>query len=327
MLHSRLLALAFLTFCVAAISSGFGATNSGNLIALLFGNLSTEQSEILTSIRLPRIATALFAGFLIGVSGATTQRVFANPLAEPTLLGTTASAALGSVIAILMGVNSTNPALTMPAAFLFAFATSIVTVKLSGRIKVRSASLIVVGIAMAAFINGLIATISALSGNREVRAVSFWTSGTLSYARMDTVLLLGLITLVIVIALPLLANKLDLFVFDDIQLLLLGHSPQRLRYLSLAAVSFAISGSVVTIGSVAFIGLAAPFIARALFGESMRFSLWSSGLFGSLLLLISDAIARSLVIPNELPITVVTSMIGAPFLIMLLVGRRGIGRA
>lgn len=327
MLRSRFLALSLLTIFVASVSSGIGATNSGNIVTLLFGNLSSDQSEILLSIRLPRIITAFLAGFLIGVAGAILQRSFANPLAEPTLLGTTASAALGSVIAVLAGVNSTNPVLLMPSAFALALFTSILTVRLSTRIRLRSSSLIIVGVALAAFINGLIATLSAVTGNKEIRALSFWTSGTLTYSRLDSVLLLGAITLVIVAALPYLAELLDLFVFDDIQLTLLGHSPQYLRYFSLTFASMAVAASVVTIGSVAFIGLTAPFIARALFGESMKISLWSSGLLGAFLLLVSDALARSIASPSELPISVVTSIIGAPFLIALLIGRKGVRSA
>lgn len=327
MLRSRLILLSFITLLVAGISTGIGATNSGNLLSLVFGNLSTEQSEILTSIRLPRIVTALLAGFLIGIAGASMQRTFANPLAEPTLLGTTASAALGSVITVLLGVSIANPGLILPVALGFALVTSLFTIKLAGRINPQSTNLIMVGVAFAAFINGVIATITAISGNKEVRAISFWTSGTLSYSRSDTVILLVLITVVVAIAIPYLSKSLDLFVFDDIQLMLLGHSPQKLRYVSMVIASLAVASSVVTIGSVAFIGLAAPFIARTIFGESMKITLWSSGLLGALLLVVSDALARFLAAPNELPITVVTSMIGAPFLIALIMRQRGASRA
>lgn len=327
MLRSRLIFLSFLTLFVAGISTGIGATNSGNLFSLVFGNLSAEQSEILTSIRIPRIITALLAGFLIGIAGATMQRAFANPLAEPTLLGTTAAAALGSVTSVLLGASTANPGFILPVAFGFALIISFFTIKFSGRINMQSTNLIIVGVAFAAFINGAIATVTAISGNKEVRAISFWTSGTLSYSRRDTVILLAFIAAFIVIVIPYLSKKLDLFVFDDIQLTLLGHSPRRLRYFSLAIVSLAVAASVVTIGSVAFIGLAAPFIARAIFGESMKISLWSSGFFGALFLVVSDALARSLAAPNELPITVVTSLIGAPFLIALIMKRKGVSRA
>jgi iron complex transport system permease protein len=323
MLRKRIFALSFLTIAAAAISTGIGATSSGNIFTLLFSNLSPEQGEILTSIRLPRIATALLAGFLIGVAGAILQRAFANPLAEPTLLGTTAAASLGSVVAILFGASSTNLGVTLPSAFVLALVVSLSTIRLAGRINLRSTNLIIVGVALAAFINGVIATIAAISGNKEIRAISFWTSGTLSYSRIDTVVLLGSVTAFIVVSVPYLSKRLDLFVFDDIQLNLLGHSPRKLRYTSLAIASLAVAASVVTIGSVAFIGLAAPFMARALFGESMRVSIWSSGLFGSLLLVISDALARSVAAPSELPITIVTSIIGSPFLIALIVGRKG----
>lgn len=319
----RYLWLAISLVLMAFLASGVGATNSGNLWSYLFGSLNPEQIEVLTSIRFPRIAVAILAGFLIGIAGATMQRAFANPLAEPTLLGTTAAAALGTVLAIIFGATSANLFSTLPAAFLLALLASVSTINLAGKAKLASSNLIIVGIALAALLNALIAVVAAVTGNQEIRAISFWSSGTLAFSRGDTVIVLVTVLVVVGLVIPYLTKNLDLFVFNPIQLTLLGHSPQRLKLIALAITSLAVSATVVSIGAVAFLGLAAPFIARFLFGQSMHTALVASGLFGSLILLASDTLARSIAAPNELPISVVTSLIGAPFLLLLVIGKRG----
>lgn len=319
----RYLWLVISLLLIAFLASGVGATNSGNIWSYLFGSLNPEQIEVLTSVRFPRIAVAILAGFLIGIAGATMQRAFANPLAEPSLLGTTAAAAFGSVLAIIFGANTANPFSTLPTAFLLALLVSMLTINLAGKAKLTTSKLIIVGIALAALLNALIAVVAAVSGNQEIRAISFWSSGTLAFARGDTVIVLIFALALVVVMIPYLTKHLDLFVFNPIQLTLLGHSPQRLKLISLTITSLAVSATVVSIGAVAFLGLAAPFIARFIFGESMRSALVASGLFGALILLASDTLARGIAAPNELPISVVTSMIGAPFLLLLVVGKRG----
>ena len=323
MLLRRYLPLALALVLLSFIASGIGATNSGNLWSYWFGSLRPEQVEVLTTIRLPRIATALLAGFLIGIAGATMQRAFANQLAEPTLLGTTAAAALGTVAAIILGVASTTTFFTLPIAFGVALLVSVLTINLGGKSRLKGSNLIIIGIAIAALLNALIAAVAAISGNQEIRAISFWSSGTLSFARSDTVVVLLVVALFITSAIPYLSKHLDLFVFNQLQLTLLGYSIKRLQLISLVITSLAVAATVVSIGAVAFLGLAAPFVARFLFGESMKESLLGSGLFGALLLLISDTLARSIAAPTELPISVVTSLIGAPFLLFLVVRNRG----
>lgn len=323
----KLLPLIALLISFTFLSSSVGATDSGSLWSYLFGNLDPQQREVLGAIRLPRIATAVLAGFLIGIAGATMQRAFANQLAEPTLLGTTAAAALGTVVAVLFGAASTNVWLTLPIAFFAALFVSSLTIGFDGARQLRGSNLIIVGIALAALLNAAIAIIAALSGNQEIRAVSFWSSGTLSFARTDTVWVLLVVAGLVAMMIPYLSNKLDLFVFDEFTLTLLGHSPRKLKFISLAITSAAVAVTVISIGAVAFLGLAAPYIARFLFGKSMRVTLFASGLVGALILLLSDTLARTVAAPNELPISVVTSLIGAPFLLMLVLRNREVQSA
>ncbi len=323
----KIVSLTALLITLAFLASGVGATDSGSLWSYLFGDLEPQQREVLSAIRLPRIATAVLAGFLIGIAGAAMQRAFANQLAEPTLLGTTAAAAFGTVVAVLLGVASTNVWLTLPIAFFAALLVSSLTIGFDSTRQLRGSNLIIVGIALAALLNAAIAVIAALSGNQEIRAVSFWSSGTLSFARADTVLVLLIIALVIMVLIPYLSKKLDLFVFDEVTLTLLGHSPKKLKLMALTVTSAAVAATVISIGAVAFLGLAAPFIARFIFGQSMRTTLFASGLIGATILLLSDTLARTIAAPNELPISVVTSLIGAPFLLILVLRNKEVRNA
>jgi iron complex transport system permease protein len=200
---------------------------------------------------------------------------------------------------------------------------SLLTIKFESKNVLQGSNLIIVGIAFAALLNGAIALVATVSRNQEIRALSFWSSGTLSFARGETVLVLAIIAGVVALTIPWLIKRLDLFVFNPIQLTLLGYSPTRLRLFALTVISLAVAATVVTVGAVAFLGLAAPFIARFIFGQSMKSALLGAGLIGSVILLFADTLARSIAAPNELPISVVTSLIGAPFLLLLVIGKRG----
>ena len=319
----RFTGLSIAIIAMAFLASGVGATNSGSLWSYLFGGISTDQREILTNIRLPRIATALLAGFLIGIAGAVMQRTFANSLAEPTLLGTTAAAAFGSVIAVLLVGTSSASSIAILSAFLAALTISFLTIQLDKKARVRGSNLIIVGIAFAALLNGAIALVAVIAQNEEIRAMSFWSSGTLAFANKETVLSLLVFTVLVIIAIPKLRNILDIFILDDIQLTLTGRSPIKLKSAALVMVSLAVAATTTSVGAVAFLGLAAPYVSRFLFGSSMKLALLGSGLTGALLLLISDTVARSIAAPYELPISVVTSLIGAPFLLFLVMRKRG----
>ena len=323
MSRGRYIGIGFVIIVAIFLASGIGATDAGSLWSYLSGGISTDQREILTSIRLPRIGTALLAGFLIGIAGAVMQRTFASPLAEPTLLGTTAAAALGSVIALLLGARSSSPSTTALGAFLSALVISLLTIRLDMKTRVRGSQLIIVGIAGAALLNGIIALISALAGDEEIRATSFWSSGTLAYADQESALVLLVVTALTLFVIPKLRNTLDLFVLDDIQLTLAGRSSIKLKIGALVLVSLSVAATTSTIGAVAFLGLAAPYVSRYLFGNSMKLALIGSGVTGAFLLLVSDTVARSIAAPNELPISVVTSIIGAPFLFLLVIGKKG----
>lgn len=310
--------LVVLAVLLTVLASGIGAAKIGNLFTYLFGDPPQSSAQIMESIRIPRIVTAIVVGFLMGIAGLIMQRVFANPLAEPTILGTAAASSFGSITAIALGVSLTNLPVIFLAAFLAAVVVSALTVRITAKTQGRGLYLIVAGFALAALLNGLIATLAALNENREIRSVSFWTSGTLAYSKYTNVLLLSVALVGVTTFIIVMRNRLDLLLLSDIQLKLAGYSASRIRIGSLAIVSLAVASVTVSVGVVAFVGLAAPFIARALYGESIKENWFGSGIIGSIILLLSDTVARSVAAPTEIPISVITSLVGAPLLLLLL---------
>lgn len=312
---------------VLVISLGFGslfigATDTGTPFSLLRGTLDPSAAVILWEIRAPRVAAALFAGALVALAGAIAQGVFANPIAEPTLIGITASAAFGAVMVIAISTGGIGNPLVLAAAFGTALTSSVVMLRIARANSIGVPALVVVGVAVAAIANGLVATISAFVEDAEVRSVGFWTSGTLAFSNWLDVAMLGAALLFLVLAIPRLGRFLDILSFGDVQVRLLGSEPQRIRLGLLALVSAAVAVSTVTMGSLAFLGLAAPHIARMLLGHSYRDVLPTSALLGAALLLTADAVARTVIAPAELPISVVTALVGAPLLIALMIRKK-----
>ena len=314
--------LVTLIVVLAAVAIFVGATDVGTPMDLLTGTLTPSASTILWEIRVPRVVAAILAGALIALAGTLSQGVFANPIAEPTLIGTTASAALGAVLVLAITAGAVGQAGALVAAFVAALGAALLTLRIAANRALGIAALVVVGVAVAAMANGLIAVIAAIADDARIRSVGFWTSGTLAFADWNVVLQLGTVLVVVLVAMPMAAHRLDLLSFGDIQVRLLGHDPQRIRLLHLTIVGAVVAVATVTIGSLAFLGLAAPHIARVLVGHSHREVIPTAALIGATLLIAADTIARTLIAPAELPISVVTALIGAPVLVALMIRRK-----
>ena len=316
------LLVAALMLVLAVIAIFVGATDVGTPADVLSGTLTPSASTILWEIRIPRVVAAILAGALIALAGTLSQGVFANPIAEPTLIGTTASAALGAVVVLAVTAGAVGQVGAVVAAIAAALGAALLTLRIAGNRALGIAALVVVGVAVAAIANGMIAVIAALADDARIRSVGFWTSGTLAFTDWNVVLQLGTVLVVVLVAMPMATHRLDLLSLGDIQVRLLGHDPQRIRLLHLAIVSAIVAVATVTIGSLAFLGLAAPHIARVLVGHSHREVIPTAALIGAALLIAADTAARTLIAPAELPISVVTALIGAPVLIALMIRRK-----
>jgi len=313
----------FLTVALIVIATigalAVGATHIDNFWSELF---HPGRNEILWNIRAPRVAAALLVGAALGVAGLMAQGACNNALAEPSIVGTSAGASLATVIAILFGVVQVGSLGAIACGVMGALLATTLTFKLASlRSGLSSFALIIVGIAVTATLSAVVGISTTMVTRADARSISFWNFGSLSLVTSNN--LLGiLITAVIGIAVAYaIAPALDRLSLGDATAFHLGIDVARTRRLALVALSIAAGGAVSTVGTIAFLGLAAPHIARFIYGPAHRFLVIQSALIGGLILVLADTAARTVAQPNELPIGLVTSLIGAPILIALVAMR------
>ena len=326
-MHKRSLFLALnLTILLGAIaiSISVGASQIHGLVsALLHPSANTTASEIIWQIRIPRIATALIIGAALGVAGAIAQGATSNPLAEPTILGSSAGAALAVVIGVLANLISIGSVGAMAIATLGALAATLLTFRFAilNR-QVSSLNLIIIGLSISATISAIVGLLTTAVTRSDARSISFWNFGSLALTNSSDILPL-LIFAVIGISIALVvAPKLDVLSLGDLTANHLGVDPRRVRLISLLALSILIGAAVSTVGTIAFLGLAAPHIVRLIGGPKHRPLIIQSALLGATILLIADTLARTIAAPNELNVGLFTAQIGAPVLAILVRNRK-----
>jgi iron complex transport system permease protein len=277
-------------------------------------SLDGAGHQIIWEIRYPRVMAALLIGMALGVAGALSQSATNNPLADPSIIGTSAGASFGASLAIVLNLASVATFGATIAAAIGALAVSLLTFALS-----RSAlQLVIVGIATSALFTSFTGLLISMADKPEARSISFWSFGSLALVNMNTLTLLTPFVLTISILGWYYSQKMDLLVLGDREVSHLGFNPQQMRLIAFVFISLLIAVSVSTVGSIAFLALAAPHITRYLIGPSNRPLMIGSAVIGAGLLLIADTAARTLAAPTELPIGLITSLIGAPILILVL---------
>lgn len=283
--------------------------------------LDATGRAILWELRAPRVVLGLLVGSMLAGAGAAYQGVFRNPLADPYLLGIAAGAGLGATLAIAVGFARIGGGrITVPiAAFLGAAAAVALTIGLSVR-RGRAAppaTLVLAGVAVAAFLSA--AQTAVLQRNADsLRQVYAWLLGRLSTSAWDDVLLVLPYAAVGMLVLVLTAGALDVLAVGDEEAVALGLRPDRVRLLVLAAASLLTAVAVSVSGLIGFVGLVVPHGVRLLVGTSNRRVVPLSLLFGGAFLALADLGARTLTAPAELPLGVVTALVGAPaFLVVL----------
>jgi iron complex transport system permease protein len=286
--------------------------------ALLIGAADTS-SVIVTEIRAPRIALTLIVGAGLGISGALLQGTLRNPLADPGIIGVSASAALGAVVAVALGAaySSWVAALGATAAGMAGMGLVLwIARSASGRTEV--VTLVLGGVAVTAFAAAVLSIVVTVSDAAGTRSTTFWTTGSLALATWPGVWsTLPFLVLAVILA-ALVRRDLDVLALGDRAAWAAGIAVDRTRVLALAAAVLAVSAGVAVVGVIAFVGLVVPHAVRMLIGPRHSALLLGSALAGALLLLVADTIARTAVSPVELPLGVVTAVIGAPVFVILL---------
>ncbi|HSI00705.1 MAG TPA: iron ABC transporter permease [Reyranella sp.] len=282
------------------------------------------RSRLLADWRLPRVIAAAFVGALLGLGGTIYQGVFRNPLAEPYLLGSAGGAALGATVALLVPLALPQAWLLPALAFAGAWGATMLVIGIS-RVAgaVDAAGLLLAGVAVAAIL-GALRSFLMLALSDETVSLQIVLSWVLGGVQTPTWSGIGWIALITVVCLGLalaLARRLDLLGLGETMAQAFGLQVRRFVLLAVLAGSVIVAAAVAYGGLVAFVGLAAPHVARWFVGPLHRPLLPASALVGAITLVLADAIARSALPPAEIPLGLVTAVAGGPFFILLLARR------
>jgi iron complex transport system permease protein len=294
---------------------------------------SMEESVFL-QIRLPRVLLCAITGAILSVSGVLMQGLFRNPIVEPGLVGTSAGAALGAsfvfVFASWFGPNIqafAGPFLVPIFAFLGGLLATLIVYQLSkNNSRVSLTSLLLVGVAINAVALSGTGFMTYLARDPQARSISFWNLGTFAGANWFQVELVFLVALLVILISLKDAKKLNAFILGEEEAGYLGIDTQKLKRKILIANTAMVAIATSFVGVIGFMGLIVPHVMRLLVGSDHRKLLPASMIAGAALLLLADMGARLLLAPAEIPIGILTSLVGAPVYIFLLKGNQLIGR-
>ncbi len=280
-----------------------------------------EGDEVIIGvIRLPRVAGAALVGGALAVAGVVFQALLKNPMADPYIIGTSGGAALGATVAMTLPVTATwlGFGLVPVLAFVGAMSTVLFVYNLARTgPRVPVVSLLLAGFAVSSMLAAVMSSLMLISGS-ALRRVILWTMGGMTVNGWQQVAVVGPVMLVGAGAIYLLAGDLNAFLLGEEEAAYLGVDVERRKILLLFLGSLLTGAAVAISGLVGFVGLVIPHVARLLFGADHRILLPASGLVGGSFLVLADLVARSLLAPTEIPVGIVTALLGAPFFIYLL---------
>ncbi|QYK42064.1 MAG: iron ABC transporter permease [Paracoccaceae bacterium] len=328
------LGIALLLAALASLSHGASGASLWSVAqALVSGEPIPDRDRIiLWDIRLPRLLTGILVGASLAVGGAVMQGLFRNPLADPGLVGVGAGAGLGAVVAIVLG--GLAPAwlaaragyhLVPLAAFLGGWASTLVLYRVSTRAgRTSVATMLLAGIALGALAGALTGILVYLADDRQLRDLTFWGLGSLGGATWPRIAAAGPVMLLALCTAPFLARGLNGLALGEAAAHHIGLPVQRVKSVAILTVAGATGAAVAVSGGIGFVGIVVPHLLRLATGPDHRFLLVNAGLAGAILLLLADLIARNVIAPAELPIGIVTAVLGAPVFLWILLRRRGL---
>ncbi|MDE1477319.1 FecCD family ABC transporter permease [Xenorhabdus bovienii] len=320
-----LMALGLLLFLLAISSANMGALPL-SFKTLWESSLDDPQWQIWLNIRLPRILLAILVGGALAVSGAVMQGLFRNPLADPGLLGISSGAAL--TVATVIVLPFTLPASIalyghIIAAFVGSLLVSFLIFSLNKYNHGNLSKLLLAGIAINALCMSFIGVLSYVSNDQQLRQFSIWMMGSLSQIEWPTLIIAASLIIPVCILAFSQSRKLNLLQLGDEEAHYLGINVQRTKYQLLLLSALLIGCAVALSGVIGFIGLVIPHLVRLRFGGDHTWLLPISVLGGACLLLSADTLARTLVSPAEIPVGLITGLIGAPYFLWLILKPSG----
>ncbi len=309
-----ILALAGVASLLFAIATGGVSVAWGELWSILLGDRATPNYILVTELRLPRALTAFACGGMLALAGALMQVLLRNPLADPYILGVSGGAAVGALSALLLGLGGIW---LTGGAFAGALLSMLLVFTLAhGRGAWTPTRLLLTGVVVAAGWGAIISLILSLSPDTTLRGMIFWLLGDLSQASHPglgaIVLALGLIVALVS------ARGLNVLVFGELKARTLGIGVDRLRLRLYILASLLTAVAITIAGNIGFIGLIVPHLARLVVSHDHRILLPASTLLGAIFLVVADTLARSAFSPLQLPVGVMTALIGVPLFLYLL---------
>jgi len=338
--RSLIVGLLIVLVGVALASASIGAAHIplSRLLAALgltAGNFDQALLErdalVLWSIRLPRIAMAMMIGALLAASGVIMQGLFRNPLADPALVGVSSGGALAAASTIVIAdrfLSASHATLPFELLPISAFAGSLATTWVLHRIATQEnrtsiAIFLLAGLAIAALANAGIGLLVFVADDRQLRDITFWMLGSLNGATWAKAAFILPFLVALLVAIPFIAHGLDLLLLGEAEAFYMGVEVEGLKRLSIVLVSAMTGAAVAFVGVIGFVGIVVPHLLRLAIGPGHRRLLPASLCGGAILLLVADTFARTIVAPAEIPIGILTAIVGAPFFLMLLLRQRG----
>ena len=319
-----LLAVLLLVILLFAVSIGIIEVP---LSALLSGRLDEQQATAVMSLRLPRVLLSAFVGAALAVSGAAMQGMFRNPLADPSLIGIASGAALAVALAIVVGVPLTG-FLGLYGLSFAAFIGGLLACLLIFYCARASGSFVVTymllaGIAVNAFAASATGFLIYSSDDQQLRTLTFWTMGGFGNALWPSVVVCAGLIAPSVYFLLRNAREINVLLFGDEEARYLGVNSERLQRRIVVCTAVAVGAAVAVSGIIGFVGLVVPHLIRITVGSDHRLLLPASALLGAILLTMADTFARSVLTPLEVPVGVLTGLVGGPFFLWLLFKQYG----
>ncbi|ALV91684.1 MULTISPECIES: FecCD family ABC transporter permease [Pantoea] len=281
---------------------------------------------IVWDIRLPYALMAVVVGFSLGLAGAEMQTILNNPLASPFTLGVSSAAAFGAALAIILGIGIPGVPdqwFISANAFVFALFAALMLDGVTRWTKVSTSGVVLFGIALVFTFNALVSMMQFIASEDTLQGLVFWTMGSLARASWEK---LGVLTAAFAILIPfsmLSSWKLTALRLGEDRAVSFGIDVRRLRLATLLRISILSALAVAFVGPIGFIGLVAPHIARMMFGEDHRYYLPASALVGALVLSLASVASKNLIPGVIIPVGIVTSLVGVPFFLSIILRHRG----
>ncbi|MCW4017807.1 MAG: iron ABC transporter permease, partial [Candidatus Bathyarchaeota archaeon] len=327
--------IALIIAIVVSVSLGAGSPRFNEAMQVIFSRLfpsleieggSRLTQTIIMDLRLPRIILALVAGAGLAAAGATMQGVLRNPLVSSYILGISSAAGFGAALAIVFGVgliSGYGSYLVIVNAFVFSMLAMLLVYGIARIRSMTTETVILAGVAVGYLFSAMLSLIQYLAPEHEaVRAVVFWLMGGLNSATWDSIMIVLPVIVVTTLLMVLQSWNINVLSMGEEVATSLGVNSKRVLAITMILETLATAVIIAFTGVIGFVCLISPHIARMLIGSDHRFLIPCSALVGACLLVCSDTVGRLVLAPAELPVGIVTSLLGVPFFIYILVSRR-----